>query len=133
MSVELGKKRRGLSHLSISTVELDPPLEMSPEVQDFTQVSHKKVQRAPKSRKGKQRPRERSVAERVEARRAALQESGYVKECQSEQSLWLCASSRLISALEQSYSEPLFCPAKRPALPLRVRRRSASFAWAWGV
>ncbi|ORY72215.1 hypothetical protein BCR35DRAFT_307768 [Leucosporidium creatinivorum] len=54
---------------------------MPADVEDFTHVSHKKV-RTPKNRKGKSnRPRERSVAERVEARRGALVESGYLASC----------------------------------------------------
>lgn len=68
---------------------------MTSDAEDFTHVSHKKV-RTPKHRKGKSnRPRERTVAERVEARRGALETSSYLAACRGELSIHY---SRLIVA-----------------------------------
>lgn len=50
---------------------------------DFTPVTHKKA-RAPKKRKGQQKPRERTLSERVDARRKALGESGYPERCRGK-------------------------------------------------
>lgn len=59
---------------------------MSPPTSDtedaFTSVTHKKPARAPRNRKGKQnKPRVRTLEERVASRRVGLVDSGYLREC----------------------------------------------------
>lgn len=106
---------------------------MPADAEDFTHVSRKKV-RTPKNRKGKSnRPRERSVAERVEARQGALVESGYLAACRGESDpRALRMDSRLIFALQISYAA-LYYPHPSPALLLPVLRPSRSSASAWAV
>ena len=64
---------------------------------DFTAVTHKKT-RAPKKRKGQPKPRERTLNERVEARRTVLEASGYPARCRGE--------LRVSSSLLQSHFVP---------------------------
>lgn len=59
--------------------------DMEPSIQEeeFTPVTYKKV-RAPKKRKGREKPRERSLVERLALRRDLLQQSGFLKQCQGQ-------------------------------------------------
>mgnify|MGYP001559967192 FL=1 len=50
---------------------------------DFTPVTYKKPPRAPKHRKGRPRPRERTLIERLSSRRANLEKSDYLALCES--------------------------------------------------
>lgn len=50
---------------------------------DFTHVTHKK-ERPQRNRKGKAKFTERSLAEKVSARKPALDESEYVQACRSK-------------------------------------------------
>jgi len=50
----------------------------------FTSVTYKKSTRAPKNRKGKNRVRERTLEEKLQAREDALRRSGYLVKCRGE-------------------------------------------------
>ena len=62
----------------------------------FTSVTYKKPSRAPKNRKGKNKYRERTLDEKLQAREEAMRRSGYIEACRRESRLSLhCIQGQL--------------------------------------
>lgn len=53
----------------------------APDDDGFTSVTHKKPQRAPRNRKGKNRFVERTLDQKLKHREEALRRSGYLDKC----------------------------------------------------